>query len=333
MQERILVTGASGFIGRKLSFRLAQEGYHVIAFCRNSSQLILHPNIEIIKGDILDLESLKAAMKDCKVVFHTAALAKMWSKNKRDFYDVNVVGTRNVCLAAIHHQVSKLIYTSSCGVLGPTLHSPMTENDPRIVGFPIEYERTKYLAELEADKFSDDLAIVTLRPSRVYGDGPITGSNTVSRMIDAYIRGKWKFVPGKGVSIANYVFVDDVVEGHVAAMKKIEQSEKFILGGDDVSFKQFFDTLTDISGVRHKLYEIPISLVEWYGRLQSVKTNIFGTEPQILPEFAERLKYNQKYSSQKAIDYLDYKITPFKEGMKTTVDFIINNQWKNIQQL
>src|SRR3954447_9693110 len=95
---KILVTGATGFIGRSLSEQLAQNGHEVIALCRNIDHhyLIRHRNIIPVKGDILDNKSLQEAILGCRQVYHTAALAKMWCRNKDDYYQVNVNGTRNV---------------------------------------------------------------------------------------------------------------------------------------------------------------------------------------------------------------------------------------------
>jgi nucleoside-diphosphate-sugar epimerase len=162
-----------------------------------------------------------------------------------DYHETNVTGTRNVLeTAAKTCGVQKLVYTSTCGVWGPTIKHPMTETDPRITGFPIAYERTKYLAELEVQKFvKQGLPVVIVNPSRVYGEGPITDSNTVGKMVSGYLKGTWRFIPGNGEQVANYAFLDDVVAGHIAAMDRGVIGERYILGGHDISFNDFFKTL------------------------------------------------------------------------------------------
>lgn len=325
---RVLVTGASGFIGRKLCLSLAEMGYDVVALCRDVEHpyLIQHRNIYAVKGDILDVESLEKAMKDCFQVYHTAAMAKMWCKNEEDFYHVNVTGTRNVLACAMKMGVERVVHTSTCGVWGPTLNLPVSENDPRAVGFPISYERTKYLAELEVKEFvKKGLEVVIVNPSRVYGDGPITDSNTVSKMVTGYIKGTWRFIPGDGKSIANYAFVDDVVEGHIAAMLNGRNGERYILGGEDVSFNGFFNTLKQITGKKRNLYKIPVSIIKAYSMLEFLKTKLFNLTPFFLPEFADRLKCNQQYCSNKAITELNYQITPFAVGLGKTVNHFRNN--------
>ncbi|MDO3642078.1 NAD-dependent epimerase/dehydratase family protein [Mucilaginibacter sp. L3T2-6] len=324
---RILVTGATGFIGRYLSFKLAEQGYNVVALCRNVNHpyLIPHKNITAVKGDILDRPSLISAMKDCQQVYHTAALAKMWRRDKNDYYNINVAGTRNVLELAMDLYISKIVYTSTCGVWGPTIKHPMTENDPRIDGFAIDYERTKYLAEIETRIYANKgLNVVTVNPSRVYGEGPITDSNTVGKMIYGYLKGKWRIIPGKGTQVSNYAYLDDVVNGHIAAMEQGEPGNRYILGGEDISFNTFFDTLQNISGKSHNMIRLPQRIIEAYSHFEKLKTSLTGLPPVFLPEFAARLRRDQKYSSQKAIAKLNYHITPFAEGMAKTINHIKN---------
>jgi nucleoside-diphosphate-sugar epimerase len=321
----IFVSGATGFIGRRLCLELALKGHQVNALCRNAAHpnLINHPNIKVFQGDVLDEQSLLVAMQGCTQVYHTAAMAKMWCKNPDDFYQINVVGTRNVLQACVQSGVEKVVYTSTCGVFGPTVKHPMTESDPRIAGFPIHYERTKHLAELEVHQFvRHGLPVVMVHPSRVFGEGPVTDSNTVSKMIRGYLNGSWRIIPGDGDNIANYAFLDDVVAGHIAAMGKGIQGQKYILGGEDISFNFFFETLRLLSGKELKMLRIPQKVIKFYSHIEAFKTKLTGIPPVFLPEFADRLKYNQKYSSQKAIDQLNYQITPFTEGMERTIIYL-----------
>jgi len=331
---KVLVTGATGFIGRQLCLALATAGYEVKALCRNTDHpyLIKHSNIEPVLGNILYKQTLARAMEGCVQVYHTAAMAKMWCRNPDDYYETNVTGTRNVLEAATKASVQKLVYTSTCGVWGPTIKHPMTETDPRITGFPIAYERTKYLAELEVQHFvKQGLSVVIVNPSRVYGEGPITDSNTVGKMISGYLKGRWRFIPGNGEQVANYAFLDDAVAGHIAAMGKGIPGERYILGGHDISFNDFFKTLHNVSGKQLNMIRIPLKLIQCYGWLELLKTRLTGIPPIFLPEFAERLKYDQKYSSNKAIDQLGYSITPFAEGLGKTIDYLRGSKNKDYE--
>lgn len=321
----VLVTGATGFIGNKLCMALAEAGQTVHALCRdeNSPLLPTHKNIIPFRGDILNKSSLTAAMQGCSYVYHTAALAKMWVKDKNEFYNVNVIGTKNVLEAAVQKGIEKVVHTSTCGVWGPTVRHPMAEDDPRITGFAIDYERTKYLAELEVQVYcKKGLPVVIVNPSRVYGEGPVTGSNTVSKMIVAYLKGKWHINPANGRQVSNYAYLDDVVAGHIAAMHKGLSGNRYILGGEDVSFNSFFELLQSISGTHHKLYKISQKYIKLYSYAEAFKTALTGLPPVFLPAFAERLKYDQKYSSSKAVQQLNYTITPFATGFAKTIQHL-----------
>jgi nucleoside-diphosphate-sugar epimerase len=320
---KVLVTGASGFIGRKLCYSLAEMGYEVIGLCRNVNHpfLLHHKNIHFVKGDVLDESSLARVMKGCYQVYHTAAMAKMWCRREQDFFDINVTGTNNVLNCALQSGVDRLVHTSTCGVWGPTLNLPVNENDPRAVGFSISYKRTKYLAELAVNAFAKKgMEVVIVNPSRVYGDGPITDSNTVGKMVSGYIKGNWHFIPGTGNAVANYAYVEDVVQGHISAMLHGRSGDRYILGGEDISFNQFFNILSQITGIKKRLYKIPVPIIKAYSMLELAKFKLFGLTPLLLPEFAERLNCNQRYNSQKAINELNYQITPFRSGLEKTVN-------------
>src|SRR5712671_6992687 len=146
---KILVTGASGYIGNKLAHVLANSGNKVHAFIHSAGagMLLQHPNIIVFKGDILDRKSLSVASKECRQVYHTAAMVKLWAKNADIFYQQNVEGTNNVLEAALKEGAGKFVYTSTCGVWGPCNDHLLIENDPRTTSFDNDYDLSKYLAE------------------------------------------------------------------------------------------------------------------------------------------------------------------------------------------
>src|SRR5690348_5790269 len=111
---KIFVTGSSGYIGNKLAHALAANGYTVHALIRSTSaeDTLQHPLIKIFKGDLLDKKSILAAMKGCTQVYHTAAIARLWARNRDIFYEQNVGCTINVLDAALECEVKKLVYTS-----------------------------------------------------------------------------------------------------------------------------------------------------------------------------------------------------------------------------
>ena len=183
---KIFVTGASGYIGNKLAHVLANRGNKVHAFVHSpgAEKLLQHPNIAIFEGDILDKESVSIAMRECRQVYHTAGIVKLWAKDPNIFYEKNVAGTNNVLEAALKEGVSKLVHTSTCGVWGPCNDHLLIENDPRTTSFDNDYDLSKYLGEKSVKEYcSKGLFTVIVNPPRIYGPGLLRRSSGVNRRI------------------------------------------------------------------------------------------------------------------------------------------------------
>src|SRR5690606_2821563 len=138
----VFITGATGYIGQRLAHTLAGQGIRVHALVRNpkAAGLLNHPQIRCFEGDLQDIESVRKAMKGCEQVYHVGGLARLVHKDSSLFYKINVDGTRNLLLAATDAGIRKFVYTSTTGVIGPSLREPMCESDPRIIGYDNDYE-------------------------------------------------------------------------------------------------------------------------------------------------------------------------------------------------
>ena len=322
----IFISGATGFIGSKLAAELAAQGHTIHALYRSEekAKLLNYPGIKLFKGDILDLESLNRAMENCDQVYHTAAYANVWDKDHSLIYRLNIEGTMNIIHAAINNNVKRIVCTSTAGVLGPS--SPDTilnESSPPPLKYFIDYERSKAILEnilkIIALKGPE---IIIVNPSRVYGEGILSESNGVTRMMDKYIRGKWHFIPGDGNSTGNYVHVDDVVKGHILAMEKGLNGERYILGGENASYNTFFQVLSEISGKKYWLAKIPLFIMLIISNLIMMKTYIFGGKPLITPSLVIKFNYNFNISSEKAKSELGYSPLSLKQGMEQTVNWL-----------
>lgn len=316
---KIFMTGASGFIGSHLLQKLLEDGHTVNALYRTLPSHNIPGNLHCFKGDVQNIQSVKEAMNGCQVVYHTAALAKMWTTNKEDFYTANVQGTADVLEAALQCNIKKVVFTSSCGVIGPSLLQPMTENDPRIISFRLDYERSKHMAEIVCHEYvQKGLNVVIVNPSRVFGSSNNT-ANGFDKMIRSYISGKWHFMPGDATKIANYAYVHDVVKGHLLAMHYGKTGERYILGGENLSYTELFNKIKKVTGLQYRLLQLPFYVIKLLSYIQLTAYYLTGKHPTLTPPIVDRLKYNSIISCDKAKEQLGYIITPFEEALSKSL--------------
>jgi nucleoside-diphosphate-sugar epimerase len=331
---KILVTGASGYIGSKLAHALAVKGNTVHALVRSapSDSLLKHPNIKIFTGDILNKESLAVAIKNCKQVYHTAGVVRLWAKDPDIFYQHNVSGTQNVLEAAWKEGVSKFVYTSSCGVWGSCNDHMLIETDPRTSAFDNDYDLSKFLAEKSVKEYgSRGLFTVIVNPPRVYGPGPLRHSSGVNRFILRLLRKKIALLPWRLETKANYAFIDDVVNGHLLAMDRGLGGERYILGGENISYRRLVETVNTIGQTKNLIVRMPPVLFKTIGHIELVRGKLNGHDPLITPNVAKRLQSDKMFDCSKAIRQLGYHITPFEEGLTTTINHLKNNLYENEQ--
>jgi farnesol dehydrogenase len=321
----IFITGATGYIGNNLAKKLADEGNIIHALCRNENTPVLsHANIKIFKGDITDKASIEKAIQDCEQVYHLAAYARVWAKDMSIFYKLNVDGLRNVLDAARNSSVQKIVFTSTAGTLGPSGAQPVKEDDARI-GEPFtDYEISKTQAELLCREYCNKygMHIVIVNPPRIYGHGIITESNAVTRLIKLYMAGKWKITPGDGKRTGSYVYIDDIVNGHILAMQKGKSGERYILAGVNTSYNEFFDLLAKITGKKNSLIKMPVWLMMVAGNAMQLYTNITGKPPLLTPPWIKKYYHDWSLSSEKAQRELGYTYISLEEGLKKTVDWL-----------
>lgn len=325
--KRIFITGATGYLGQNLALNLAEKGYIIHALVRDlpkAAKLLKHSKIELFPGSILDINSIKKALENCDEAYHLAALASVWNKDPMMFDRLNVDGLQNVLECCVNLNVNKILFTSTAGVVGHSLHGkPVAETTNPSPELGTLYEASKLKAEKVAKQFVDEgLHVVIVNPSRVYGPGLLTESNGFTRLIKMYVNGKWNIKPGNGKSIGNYVYIDDVIEGFQKAMKYAKPGERYLLGGENVSYTEFFRTIDELSGQNRKLLNFPLPMILLLSYLQLGIANAIGKHPLITPPFVRKYSKNWLVSSEKAISELEYSITPLKVGIQKTLSWL-----------
>ncbi len=323
---KIFVTGATGYIGSRLAMRLAEEGHDINALYRDEQKTknIQHKNIHLYKGDILDYESLVKPLQGCEQVYHTAAYAKVWQKDNMQIYRQNIEGAMHVIRAGIKAGVKRIVCTSTAGVLGYSKNGDCSdENTQHPQTYFLDYECSKRIMEESIKTLSaSGTDIIIVSPTRVYGPGLLSDSNGVTRMMQQYLKGKWRIIPGDGKSVGNYVFVDDVVTGHIQAMAHGRTGEKYLLGGTDLTYDEFFDELALLTGQKYAMVHVPIPVTEIAAKLIFTVAKVTGKAPLITPSLVRKYSYNWSVSSAKAIAELNYNPTDFKTGAGLTIDWL-----------
>jgi len=322
---KILITGASGYIGSKLSIILADRGHSVHAVVRSgdSQTRLMHPNIRVFTGDVLDKKSLQVAMEGCEQVYHVAGKAGMWARKTSVFYDVNVEGTRNVLDAALALGVKKMVYTSTCGVIGPSIDQPMEEKDSRNVEFVFDYDISKKMAEdLVAQYVRKGLEVVIVSPAKVYGPGHISHSLMMNAVIHKFLKNRITFIPAPGTFKVSFAFIDDIVKGHILAMEKGKSGERYILGGPNVSYYEFFNRLRMLASFKGFIVKLPKMIIQFLARIQELNHKLWNTNVLFTLKSVDQLFCNNTYSSDKAARELGYTITPLDEALQKTIQYL-----------
>jgi nucleoside-diphosphate-sugar epimerase len=208
---KVLVTGATGFLGKALARRLLSYGDEVTALGRNPSVLVeleregMHP----CRADLADGESIKAACQGQEVVFHSGALSSAWGP-ARLFYQANVLGTRNVIAGCEASGVRRLVYVSTPSIYFRFESRLNVHEEAPLPAVAVnEYARTKLLAEHEIDRaFARGLPAISIRPRAIFGEGD---NAILPRLISRLKTGRMRVI-GDGQNITDLTYVENVVD-------------------------------------------------------------------------------------------------------------------------
>lgn len=318
--QAVLVTGSTGFLGSNLCRPLIERGLRVRALHRATSRLDALEGlaVEHALGDVNEPDSLAKAMRGCDVVFHVAAVADYWRQAVDKLYHVNVEGTRAVCQAAMKAKVKRLVFTSSVASLGV----PQPDNKPideshqfNMAPTSFRYGHSKMLAEgVVAEFVARGLEAVIVNPAVILGPGDL---NQISgSMVVEIARGRVPpLYPPGGV---NYIHVNDVCAGHIAAAEKGRIGERYILGAHNLTHREVMRTVCEIVGKRSPNFEIPRWSISPLAKLLDIAARL---SPRHLPFSGEQLRLSAAYvyvDSSKAIRELNLPQTPFQTTVEET---------------
>ena len=319
----LLLTGATGYLGSAIARELIERRQRFRMLVRDASRLGFDPaasDCEVALGDLRDREALHAALSGVDKVIHTAALVRMWVRDRRDFWRVNIEGLQNLLQAAELAGVQRVVYTSSFLALGPSADVNAGESLRHAGPFANAYEETKARAlDWLRSEGPRRFPVIVIVPGVVYGPGPTTEGNLVGGMIDQYLEGRFPGILGSGEQRWSFAFIGNVVNAHLAALEKGKVGEEYVLAGDNRSLNDLFRILADITHVHHPIRHLPFALGKLAGAIEVLRARAFGHFPKLTPGVVEIFKHDWVYSSAKAIRELDFGVATLEEGLFKTL--------------
>lgn len=327
---RSLVTGGTGFMGSAVVRALLADGQQVRVLARSQSNTrnLDGLDVEIVRGDITQQDSVERAMAGCDNVYHLAALVSFWEPRDRraDFYRVNVDGSRNVFKAALQSGVSKVVYTSTISTIGSYGMDNPTREDYAFNLWEMcsDYERSKYSAEFEAWKFAaKGLPVVAVLPAGPVGARDIK-PNPIGKLILDFLARK---LPGYMEGGGNFVDVDDVAYGHLLAAKHGKIGERYILAGANLTTLELFKALEAVSGVRAPRYKIPYAAALTTAHALEFMADHITRKPPLLTvplvKFSSKHYYVDGSKAQSDIGFSP-RVTPVNALIKAIDWFLLN---------
>jgi nucleoside-diphosphate-sugar epimerase len=322
---KILLTGGNGFIGGYVLRFLIEKELHVNVLVRDSSKLIKLNNyfINVYKGDINDCDSVNKAIEGCNIVIHLAAFVSSSIKNA-DFYKSNIQGTKNLLKAAEQNKVKRFIFASSLSAHSFQNHQIINENSlvDREKYFS-QYAESKAKAEKLVEEYSKrGISYIIIYPTRVFGIGSLTDANGAAKAISLYLKNKLPFLIDHGQQFASWVYVEDVAKGIISAALSNISNERFILGGENRTLAEVYRMVDNISDKNHLKIILRFKTALFIASLLELLARITRKPPLITREWLSFVLESQKVSSRKAIEKLNYEITPLNKSLKITIGWL-----------
>jgi len=325
--EHVLLTGASGFVGAAVLGKLIGAGFAVRALVRPTSphDHLAGPGLTLVPGDMRDRSSVRAAMVGCRYVFHVAADYRLWARARAEVFESNVAGTRHVMEESLAVGIERVVYTSSVATLalrpdGTAADESGSLPEQHAVG---AYKRSKIAAErLVREMIAErGLPAVIVNPSTPIGPGDRRPTPT-GRIIVAAASGRLPAFVETGL---NLVHVDDVAEGHLAALHRGSIGERYILGGQNVPFSQMLADIAALLGRPAPRWRLP-----WFATLpvaciSEAASMVTGREPLATLSGVRMARHRMFFSAAKAERELGYRARPYPQALRDAVQWFYDN--------
>lgn len=318
---RVLVTGATGFVGAHVARVLVDQGHDVVALIRPTSDRtgLVDLPVNLTLGSLTDPASLDRAVRGIDVLFHVAADYRLWVPDPHAMHEVNVGGTLRLMEAAFKAGVGRVVYTSSAVTVVCSEGRLGTEAD----FLPLDacrstYQRTKVLAEQAIWRLIREGAPITIvNPSTPIGSLDRRPTPT-GRLIVDFLNGR---LPAYLDAVFNWVHVRDVAVGHWLAAEKGHVGKRYILGHQNLTLGAFLHLLAEVSGLSAPRIRIPYAVAYTAGVCGEIWGRVSGREPRASLDGVRMAGYPMQYDSGRAVKELGLPQTPLRVAVEEAMQW------------
>lgn len=321
---KMLVTGATGKLGNAVARRLVGRGDEVVAVVRDVERAreLLPRSVRLVPGDVTDPASIRNAAVGVEGVFNCMGLFEQWLPDSGTFERVNAVGAGNVIAAARQAGARRAVHTSTFDVFeaerGGTVREDRVAAEPKGTA----YERSKQRAEeLVLGEARHGIEVVIVNPSTVYGPGPWHGAGLDGVLRDV-IRGRLPALPPGGMTLA---FVDDVADGHLAAFDRGVAEERYILADGYAAGRELCEAAVEAAGRGRVPPTIPVALATMLAVAAEGLSAVIRRPPLLARGQLHFLLWQARADSSKAQAELGFRPTPWREGIRRTVRWMLES--------
>lgn len=327
--DRVVVTGAAGFIGSAVVRALLARDVNVVALLEPGAVTsnLDRLDVERLVVDITKENQLAGAFDGARFCFHLAAKFGFWPKDSSSFYDVNVRGSQNVVRAATGAGVERIVFTSTVATLGLWKTKdgrPSSEDDVADISHLYgNYKQTKYVAEHEVLRLAAQGApVVLVLPTMPHG--PFDHRPTPSgKVVLDYLNGR---MPGYVDTAMNVAHVDDLAQGHLLALERGRQGRSYICGGDNITMAQLLRTLSDVTGLPAADRRFPSVFPMIAGYVSSfIEGDVMGREPRVPLEAAQMASTTMTFNDARARDEIGYSSRPAAQALFDSARWFVAN--------
>jgi dihydroflavonol-4-reductase len=311
-----LVTGATGKVGNAVARALHRRGDRVRVLARDldAARAVLPEDVEVVRGDVTDSESVRAAVEGCELVFNAMGIPEQWLRDPAEFERVNARGTETVVRAAREAGVRRVVQTSTIDVFhaepGERFDETVVATEPKGTA----YERSKQHAEELALAARGDMELVLVNPAAVYGPG--AGEGLEAQVIEPVVRKKLPALTPGGMGV---VFTEGVASGHLLAADRGRDGERYILCDRHVTLRELAETAKRVAGEGRVPPVLPVPAAKALAAAGETVARLFGIPPLIGRGQLLFLLWNAQPDSSKAQDELGWEPTPLDEGVAASL--------------